>query len=99
MTKVCNSITMYLLVYDSLSYLACKHKVGIHGHGCAISDKVGDRLHDIPGVFPPGKPGQDAKLSGHVRHAAPQHPGGTSLCLPTQLLPHLHRQDKERSNV
>lgn len=73
------------------SYLAREHKVGVHGHGRAVRDEVGDGLHDVPGVLPPGQPGQDAKLGGHVRHAAPQHPGGATLRLLTQLLPHLHR--------
>lgn len=82
-------------------YLACQHKVGVHGHGRAISDEVRDGLHDIPGVLPPGEPGQDAELGGHVRHAAPQHPGGAPLRLLTQLLPHLrrHRTESDRSKV
>ncbi|MEQ2197180.1 hypothetical protein XENOCAPTIV_024804 [Xenoophorus captivus] len=60
--------------------------------GVAISDEVGDRLHDIPGVFPPSQPGQDPKLRRHVRHAAPEDPGGTTLRLLTELLSHLHKQ-------
>lgn len=72
-----------ILLWFTVSHLACKHEVGVHGHGCAISNKVGNGLHDIPGVLPPGQPGQDAKLGGHVSHAAPQHPGGAPLCLPT----------------
>lgn len=75
-----------------VSYLACEQIVGVYAHGCAVSDKVGDGLHDIPGVLPPGEPGQDAKLGGHVRHAAPHRQGGASLRLLTQLLPHLHRR-------
>lgn len=75
----------------TVAYLAREHKVGVHGHGRAVGDEVRDGLHDVPGVLPPGEPGQDAKLGGHVRHAAPQHPGGASLRLLTQLLPHLHR--------
>lgn len=75
-----------------ISYLAGEHKVGIHGHGCAISDEVGNGLHDIPGVLPPGQPGQDAKLGRHVRHAAPQHQSRTAFCLLTQLLLHLHSE-------
>ena len=86
-----------MLLCSAVSYLTCKHEVGIHGHGCAISDEVGDGLHDIPGVLPPGEPGQDAELGGHVRHATPQHPGGTPLCLLTQLLLHLRgSQDDNR---
>lgn len=74
------------------SYLACEHKICIHGHGCAICDEIGDRLHDIPGILPPGQSGQDAELGGHVGHAAPQHPSSALLRLPTQLLLHLYEK-------
>lgn len=86
------NIFPHVFTYNDAFYLAREHKVGVHGHGCAVSDEVGDRLHDIPGVLPPGEPRQDAELGGHVCHASPQHPGGTSLCLLTQLLFHLRRR-------
>ena len=31
-----------------LPYLSGENKVGIHGYGGSIRDKVGDRFHDIP---------------------------------------------------
>lgn len=76
--------------YSAVSYLACKNEVGVHGHCSAISNEISDRLHDIPGILPPGQPGQDAELGGHVCHAPPEHPCGAPLRLLTQLLPHLH---------
>lgn len=45
---------MLVTCFLGVSYLACEHKVGIHGHSCAIGDKIGDGFHDIPRVLPPG---------------------------------------------
>lgn len=90
-----HNIKCAYLSYFLVSYLACEHKVGVHGHCGAVGDEVGDGLHDIPGVLPPGQSSQNAKLGGHVRHAAPQHPGGTPLCLLTQLLLHLHIKQED----
>ena len=50
-------------------YLFSDHKVGVQGNGRAIGDKVGHRLHNVPTVLPPGKPGQETKLHSHHAYA------------------------------
>ena len=37
------------------------------GDGGAVGDEVGDGLHDVPAVLPPGQPRQDPKLTDHNR--------------------------------
>ena len=37
------------------------------GNGGAVGDEVGDGLHDVPAVLPPGQPRQDPKLTNHKR--------------------------------
>ena len=37
------------------------------GDGGAVGDEVGDGLHDVPAVLPPGQPRQDPKLTNHKR--------------------------------
>lgn len=45
------------------AYLFGEYKVGIGGHGGSVGDEVGDRLHDVPGVLPPGQASQDTELN------------------------------------
>ena len=40
-------------------------KIRIAGDGGPVGDKVGDRLHNVPAIFPPSQSGQDAKLYRH----------------------------------
>ena len=37
------------------------------GDGGAVGDEVGDGLHDVPAVLPPGQPRQDPELTNHKR--------------------------------
>ena len=46
---------------EHCSHLSCDKEVCQHSHGSAIAPEVGDRLHDIPGVLPPGQPSKEAK--------------------------------------
>lgn len=53
--------------------LSGEDEIRKHEHGGAISHKVRDGLHDIPGVLPPGQPSKESELQGHPCHATP-HP-------------------------
>ena len=35
------------------------------GYGGAVGDKVGDWLHNVPAVLPPGQSGQNPELTRH----------------------------------
>ena len=45
------------------TYLSCNKEVGKHEHRHPGADEVSHRLHDIPGVLPPGETGKEPKLS------------------------------------
>ena len=64
------ALSIFGLLVEEL--LSCHYKVGIACDGGAIGDEVGDRLHDVPGVLPPGEPCQDSELD---RHQAKSNPG------------------------
>ena len=42
-----------------------EHKVAVGTDSGAVGHKVGDRLHDIPAILPPGQAGQHAELYRH----------------------------------
>lgn len=64
------ALSIFGLLIEEL--LSCHYKVGIASDGGAISDEVGDRLHNVPGVLPPGEPCQYSELD---RHQAKSNPG------------------------
>ena len=58
-----------------LADLSGKDKVGEDEDGCSVAHKVGDRLHDVPAVLPPGEAGKEPKLKRHPSQTCPQHCG------------------------
>ena len=55
-------------------------------HGSSIGDKVSDWLHDVPGVLPPGQPGQHTELGGHQPQPRPGQQVGPLRCVTDDLL-------------
>lgn len=79
---------------QNATHLLGDDKVGKHGHGGAVRDKVGHRLHDVPGVLPPREPGKEPKLQRHEGHAAPDDCVGAPLgALSERLLLCLQRRE------
>lgn len=61
-------------------YLFGEYVVSVHGHGRAVRDKVRDRLHYVPRIFPPSEPGQYAELHGHEAQTDPSESRRLSVC-------------------
>ena len=74
-------------------HLVGEDAIGEDPQAGAVGDEVGDGLHDVPGVHPPGEPGQRPALHRQQGHAPPQGPGGLGLGLEGQFSLHLNGQE------
>ena len=59
--------------------------IGEDGNGRAVSHKVRHRLHDIPGIFPPGESRQGSELDAHQTQSHPRQHVGSLLRISHQL--------------
>ena len=57
----------------TLHHLSGQDEVGKDEYGCPVAHEVGDRLHDVPAVVPPGQPRKEPELKGHPAKPRPQH--------------------------
>ena len=70
--------------------------VCVHGHGGAVGDEVGHRLHNIPGVFPPGQSSQDSELDRHQAQAEPSQHRSLPLRFRTKLALFLLKKNENK---
>ena len=90
-------------VYPNLPelILLSRHTViGVHAHDSSVGYEVGDRLHNIPGVFPPRQPSQKPKLDSHESKAYPRQPlkEGTQLSSSQRIGQFLCRRYRDTSS-
>ena len=59
----------------TLHHLSGQDEVGEDEDRSSVAHEVGDRLHDVPAVVPPGQPRKEPELEGHPAKPRPQHCG------------------------